>query len=412
MNKLMLAVLCLLIPIAAHASVIQLPQSGQTTTYSTTDDGDIKAGKPWPNPRFCDDGNQTVMDNLTGLIWAKDANLMKNRDPGFDTDGTNGDGAVSWQHALDYIHRLNAEKYLGFNDWRLPNLNELTSLLNQGEAQNSAWLNGQGFIGVQPLIYWSSSSNVLDAGTAWTIAIDSGPVNYLGKSNFGYVWPVRGGQSATVASSVALPRTGQNSCFDSNGTQISCAGSGQDGELQTGVAWPNPRFSDNGDQTVTDNLTGLLWTKDANPISSFSIDNTNSDGSVTWQGALDFMKKFNQVSYQGFNDWRLPNRNELSTLANYVEANPFAWLTWQGFNFVKSKYWSSGTVAPITDNAWNVTPSGVILGENKSGTNGGSFVWPVRGELAGLTLSENSSASLLILLSHISRSAVWHTQSL
>jgi len=66
------------------------------------------------------------------------------------------------------------------------------------------------------------------------------------------------------AGTVNLPRTGQTKCYDTYGTEISCAGTGQDGEIQAGVAWPEPRFTDNGDGTMTDTLTGLMWTKDAN----------------------------------------------------------------------------------------------------------------------------------------------------
>lgn len=64
-----------------------------------------------------------------------------------------------------------------------------------------------------------------------------------------------------------LPQTGQTSCFDANGI-MSCTGSSQDGEFQAGFVWPTPRFIDNGDQTVADNLTGLVWTKDANLVIS------------------------------------------------------------------------------------------------------------------------------------------------
>ena len=58
---------------------------------------------------------------------------------------------------------------------------------------------------------------------------------------------------------VDLPRTGQTTCYAENGTVINCASTGQDGDTLTGVAWPVPRFTDNGDQTITDNLTGLMW---------------------------------------------------------------------------------------------------------------------------------------------------------
>jgi len=62
--------------------------------------------------------------------------------------------------------------------------------------------------------------------------------------------------SLVHAGSVQLPQTGQARCYDS-------AGTGQDGDIRAGVAWPVPRFMDNGDGTVTDNLTGLIWTQNA-----------------------------------------------------------------------------------------------------------------------------------------------------
>jgi hypothetical protein len=69
--------------------------------------------------------------------------------------------------------------------------------------------------------------------------------------------------NASFAGTVALPETGQTTCYDTEGDVIPCAGTGQDGDIQAGVAWPDPRFRDNGDGTVTDNLTGLMWLKDA-----------------------------------------------------------------------------------------------------------------------------------------------------
>ena len=62
---------------------------------------------------------------------------------------------------------------------------------------------------------------------------------------------------------IDLPQTGQTKCYNSGGTEISCSGTGQDGELQMGVDWPDPRFTVSGD-CVTDNLTGLMWAKNAN----------------------------------------------------------------------------------------------------------------------------------------------------
>jgi hypothetical protein len=66
------------------------------------------------------------------------------------------------------------------------------------------------------------------------------------------------------AGSVQSPQTGQTVCYNSGGTPIECPGTGQDGNFRAGVAWPEPRLTENGDQAVTDNLTGLIWAKDGN----------------------------------------------------------------------------------------------------------------------------------------------------
>ena len=58
-------------------------------------------------------------------------------------------------------------------------------------------------------------------------------------------------------------RTGQAGCWDANGVPISCAGTGEDGALVKGVT-VSPRFTDNADGTVKDDLTGLVWLKNAN----------------------------------------------------------------------------------------------------------------------------------------------------
>ena len=106
---------------------------------------------------------------------------------------------------------------------------------------------------------------------------------------------------------------------------ISCAGTGQDGDIQAGVAWPNPRFTVSGD-CVTDNLTGLMWAKNANL----------PNGYRTWQGALDFVASIIAVSgLCGYHDWRLPNVNELESLVHAGQSNSATWLNTQGFTNVQ-----------------------------------------------------------------------------
>lgn len=84
------------------------------------------------------------------------------------------------------------------------------------------------------------------------------------------VWPV-----CAEAQAIALPKTGQTTCYDSAGV-IPCTGTGQDGDIRAGVAWPSPRFTDNGNGTITDHLTGLTWLK-----------NVNCFGDQEWATALN-----------------------------------------------------------------------------------------------------------------------------
>ncbi len=123
-----------------------MPQTGQTTIYSAGDDGSLQEGAAWPSPRFTDNGNQTVTDNLTGLMWTKDGST-----PTFSP--CNG-GSMTWQGGLTYVSCLNVYNYLGYNDWRLPNRNELRSLVDYEQAYMYSWLNTQEFINVQNGWYW------------------------------------------------------------------------------------------------------------------------------------------------------------------------------------------------------------------------------------------------------------------
>lgn len=101
-------------------------------------------------------------------------------------------------------------------------------------------------------------------------------------------------------------QTGQQCCYDAEGNQIPCSGTGQDAEYLKGIPWPTPRFQLH-DELVTDRLTGLVWILNAN-LAEFPM---------TWQEALDFVAEMNREKSFGFSDWRLPNRRELHSLMDY-----------------------------------------------------------------------------------------------
>lgn len=290
-----------------------------------------------------------MIDKLTGLMWPKNGNLV-------------GDN-IKWQAALTYANGFN---YCGHSDWRLPNINEIESLVNASKPDFAAWLNTKGFNSVLQS-YWSSSTNANDTNCAWRF-IDAGNVDCNDKDNWNGVWPVRAGKNGAVH----LPKTGQTTCYDEAGSTIDCADTGQDGEFQRGVAWPSPRFTANGD-CVTDNLTGLMWTKDANLF-----------GAQLWQPALD---SANSMKLCGYADWRLPNRKELFSLVDHQkhspalpDAHPF---TSVQASYANDYYWSSSTdvgygIYPYrTDTAWGVSmQDGSLNGLIKDRC---FWVWPVRG---------------------------------
>jgi hypothetical protein len=173
-----------------------VPKTGQTISYATGDDGDHQRGVT-TSPRFTDQGDGTVLDNLTGLIWLKKANCIGTDNSTFDTDGTGGDGKVYWQTALDFVADLNTTPVncgVSQTDWRLPNRKELLSLIDLGEF-NPALPSGHLFLDVQSFYYWSATTRASATSNAWNVTFSDGHAGNVNKAtNAYYVWPVRGGQ--------------------------------------------------------------------------------------------------------------------------------------------------------------------------------------------------------------------------
>lgn len=186
---------------------------------------------------------------------------------------------------------------------------------------------------------------------------------------------------ATVGATIQLPRTGQTSCYDASGTAIACSGTGQDGALQKGVAWPSPRFSDNANGTVTDNLTGLIWLKNANCTDA--VAGIGSPSGLNWTEALTWSNNLASGKC-GLSDgstagqWRLPNINELESLLDISISSPWALPTGHPFTGVKlDEYWSSTSNSSDRYFAWSV---GMYHGDVDYRTKSMAlYVWPVRG---------------------------------
>lgn len=166
-----------------------LSRTWQTNLYLPGDDGAHQSGAPWPHPRFTvlSDTN-VILDNLTGLQWARNANLG---------------GPMTWSNAIAYCDGLT---YGGASDWRLPNVHEMQSIVDYGRADpavcNTAgtgpWTENDPFTDVQTTWegqYWTSTTVPQDDGIrAWRVFLGAGHLSVAEKGVSLYlVWPVRGG---------------------------------------------------------------------------------------------------------------------------------------------------------------------------------------------------------------------------
>ncbi len=177
-------------------------------------------------------------------------------------------------------------------------------------------------------------------------------------------------------------RTGQTLCYNTAGAVITCAGSGQDGASLKGLTIS---FIDNGDGTITDTRTGLMWEK------------LGDDGSIhdqdtiyTWSAAVSgkVATLNGGGGFAGHTDWRLPNIHELQSLVNYGALSPALHAPFTAGCMggcaatacscsQASTYWSSTTYQNFPSAAWYVSFfDGLVLGDDK--TNG-YYVRAVRG---------------------------------
>jgi hypothetical protein len=159
--------------------------------------------------------------------------------------------------------------------------------------------------------------------------------------------------------------------------QTTSYGAGTDGDLQLGTA---RSFTDNGDGTITDNVTGLMWEKKSDDGSVHDKDNlyTWSTGTDQMDGTIvmDFLATLNGGGgFAGYTDWRIPNQFELYSLVNLEVVFP---VTYAEFNdsctggctvttcscTESNFYWSSSTYQNGSSFAWSVDFSVGLTGGN------------------------------------------------
>jgi hypothetical protein len=342
--------------IPGGTGLVDLPRTGQTRSYAAGDDADYKVGIAWPAPRFTDNHDGTITDNLTGLMWLKDAHCL-----GFRS----GQGGI--YYFVDSLNtdpsELNCADYTArYSDWRVPNVNEMESLINAGQAHSASWLISQGFVDVQALYYWTSTTYAYNTLYARCIHMWSGYVDRDEKRIIHSVLPVRGETTLPAR----IWRTGQTTSYRP----------GDDGELQMGAEWATPRFFlHNNNAAVTDMSTSLIWLRGAGTPTVGEC----TGGYMNWQEALDYVACLNANSYLGCSDWRLPNRKELYSLIDHSKYNPALPSNTPFGDVQLSKYWTSTTYAFDTSRAWMVNIQYGDMSPWDKTAN--AYVWPVRGGL-------------------------------
>ncbi|MUU78225.1 Lcl C-terminal domain-containing protein [Winogradskyella endarachnes] len=234
-------------------------------------------------PNYTDNGDGTLTDNVTGLMWQNS----------FDH---NEDGSVDYDDKLAYDEILalveNGFTYAEHSDWRVPTIKELYSLIMFNGKDISGY-EGTSTDGLTPFIntnFFNYAYGDLDAGER-LIDVQCATTNlYVGSTFEEMVFGVNFADGRIKGYGTSL--LGEDKAFN----YLLVRGNSTYGEND---------FTDNNDGTITDNATGLMWMK-----------NDNGEG-VIWKDALSYAES---SEYAGYNDWRLPNAKELQSIVDYTRS--------------------------------------------------------------------------------------------
>lgn len=230
-------------------------------------------------PSYQDNGNGTTTDLNTGLMWIK-ARGSK----------------TTWDSTFLKAAQCTTG---GYNDWRVPTIKELYSLINfNGKSGLTAaecipyidtnyfgWTTGNTAIGERVIDAqdWSATKY-----KGLTMAGDSTVfgVNFVDGRIKGYP-QYQPGTGNTVKYKLYIRFVRGNVNYGIN------------------------NFQDNSDGTITDNATGLMWMRD------------DSGNGMNWKDALAFAKTKNNAGFLGYNDWRLPHAKELQSIVDYTRCKDY-----------------------------------------------------------------------------------------
>lgn len=236
-------------------------------------------------PSYTDNGDGTVTDTVTGLMWAKSPDL-------------NGDGEIKAEDKRSFANAMSGAAdfdLAGYGDWRVPTIKEMYSLMDFRGIDPSGY-NSDNPSGMIPFIdrtYFDFAYGDTEAGER---IIDSQMVStnlYVGETperEGGYLFGVNFADGRIKG--YGLNFKGGDKTFYVMYVR---------GAEGYGVN----EFTDNGDGTITDQTTGLMWAQ------------ADSGEGMDWPSALAWAQLMNAEEYLGHSDWRVPNIKELQGIVDY-----------------------------------------------------------------------------------------------
>jgi len=279
------------------------PCNPQSYTKLDLNGNDLPDDAPWPWAM--------VRDDVTGLIWevkeSKDGTQNYNNPHDADNRYTWYDGSFgkpgTGTDTEDFINAHNSAQFGGYNDWRLPTIKELSLIIDSDIPEPGPTINTDYFPNTGLSFYYWSSNIFPWHESAWAVYFGNGGVGHSNANftDYYYARAVRGGQSTN-------------------------------------------NFTDNLDGTVSDTSTGLMWQQATAP------------GTYDWEQALTYCENLilnndgewtsgtPNASGIKYDDWRLPNRNELQSIADYSTSNPSIDTSFFPTTF-SYRYWQSTTLA-------------------------------------------------------------------
>jgi hypothetical protein len=280
-------------------------------------------------PSYTDNGDGTITDNNSGLVWQK----------------TPPSDKMFYSEAVEYVENL---ELAGYSDWRLPNIKESFSIaLLDGKLNVEDTSLAKPYIDSEYFDFTYDQAKPY-TGSYWTSTVCKMPANNdyeLMEKNYGFNWA--------------------DGHLKSYGDGYNIDGSASEHQIPAGVravrgeenVYGVNDFEDNKDGTITDKATGFMWSQqDSGAVNDDGTIRKESDSDFgkgrTWVDTLAWVEKMNEVNYLGYSDWRLPDIKELQSIVQYGKTEIPATDS-EFFNFSRPDcfVWSSTTCGDFPEMA-------------------------------------------------------------